>query len=147
MTLIGETEQDILDARRQLVRIGIDDLAGAAVGEISALAAGSATQSYPVSDFAGLAAVLADRSVQVLDARSDSERADGHIRGSLHIPLPELSERLDEVPAGEVWVHCGSGYRASIATSILDRAGRDPVLVDDAYDNAAKAGLEIQEPG
>ena len=43
-------------------------------------------------------------------------------------PAPSTSrctscaDRLDEVPEGEVWVYCGSGYRASIAASILDRA-------------------------
>ena len=51
-------------------------------------------------------------------------------RRRLNIPLHELPDRVDEVPAGEVWVHCGCGYRASIAASLLARAGRRPVLVD-----------------
>jgi len=46
------------------------------------------------------------------------------------------------VPDGEVWIYCGSGYRASVAASILDRPGRDLVLVNDSYDNAKNAGLE-----
>jgi rhodanese-related sulfurtransferase len=33
-------------------------------------------------------------------------------------------------------VHCASGYRASIAASLLDRAGRDVVLIDDDFENA-----------
>jgi purine nucleoside permease len=41
-----------------------------------------------------------------------------------------------------VWIYCGSGYRASIAASILDRPGRDVVLINDSYDNAAAAGIE-----
>jgi hydroxyacylglutathione hydrolase len=32
-----------------------------------------------------------------------------------------------------VWVHCATGYRASIAASMLDRAGRRVVLVDDDW--------------
>jgi hydroxyacylglutathione hydrolase len=47
------------------------------------------------------------------------------------------------VPDGEVWVYCGSGYRASIAASLLDRPGRDLVLIDDEWPNAADAGLAI----
>ena len=142
LTLIGETEQQILDARRELVRIGINDLAGAAVGAINDLAGGAPLNSYPVSDFAGLAAAMAAGPVHVLDARRNDERAKGHVRGSQHIPLHELPQRLTEVPTGEVWVYCGSGYRASIAASILDRPGRSLVLIDDPYDHAAAAGLE-----
>jgi rhodanese-related sulfurtransferase len=40
-----------------------------------------------------------------------------------------------------VWVHCAAGYRASIAASFLDAAGRTVVAVDDEYDRAARAGL------
>lgn len=142
LTLIGETEQQILDARRELVRIGIDDVAGAAVGDIHSLSEGVALRSYPVSNFAGLAAAMAAGPLQVLDARRNDEHAKGYVRDSQHIPLHELQQRLSEVPTGKVWVYCGSGYRASIAASILDRPGRSLVLIDDSYDHAAAAGLE-----
>jgi hydroxyacylglutathione hydrolase len=101
-------------------------------------------RSYPVSDFTGLADAMADQRTQfaVLDARRDDERARGGVAGSVHIPLHQLVDRIDEVPDGEVWIYCGSGYRASIAASILDRPGRDVVLVNDSYDNAAAAGIE-----
>jgi len=45
-------------------------------------------------------------------------------------------------PQDTVWVYCGSGYRSSIAASALDRPGRHLVLINDAYDAAADAGLE-----
>jgi rhodanese-related sulfurtransferase len=61
----------------------------------------------------------------------------------VHIPIHELPARLAEVPAGEVWVHCAAGARAAIAAGMLDRAGRTVVSVDDEFDNAAKAGLEV----
>ncbi|WP_103383966.1 MBL fold metallo-hydrolase [Pseudonocardia dioxanivorans] len=148
LTLIGESVEQVARARRELVRIGIDRLAGMAYGEIEELADGRALRCYPVSDFAGLAAALAERpgGFTVLDARRDDERAGGGVRGSLHIPIHELAERVDEVPEGEVWVYCGSGYRASIAGSILDRPGRTLVLVDDGYDHAADAGLHSEQP-
>jgi hypothetical protein len=38
-------------------------------------------------------------------------------------------------------VHCESGYRSSIAASMIDRPGRTVVLVDDEYDNAEKLEL------
>jgi hydroxyacylglutathione hydrolase len=145
LTLIGGTEEEVAEARRELVRIGIDRLAGAAVGTPEELAADRPLASYEVSDFAGLAAAMAARPVHVVDARRDDERATGGVRGSRHIPVHELPTRIDEVPEGEVWIYCGSGYRASIAASMLTRAGRTPVLVDGMYgdetDGAAAHGL------
>ena len=57
--------------------------------------------------------------------------------------------RLGDVPEGEHllssrhWVHCEAGYRASVAASFLDAAGRTVVAVDDEYDRAARAGLPV----
>ena len=50
------------------------------------------------------------------------------------------------MPAGEVWVHCAGGYRASVAASLLDAAGRRPVAIDDSFDNATAAGLPLGRP-
>ncbi len=142
LTLIGESLDQIAEAKRELVRIGIDSLAGIAPGDIEALADGGEVRSYPVTDFDGLAKIRTDRDVHVLDARRNDERAQGAVKDSQHIPIHELADRIHEVPQGEVWVYCGSGYRASIAASILDRPGRQVVLIDDSYDSAQKAGLE-----
>ncbi|MCF6510100.1 MBL fold metallo-hydrolase [Blastococcus sp. MG754426] len=147
LTLIGESEEQVAEARRELVRIGVDELAGAAIGDVGSLADGQPLRSYPVSDFAGLAEAMERGPVQVLDARRNDERAAGFVRGSQHVPLHELADRLDEVPQGEVWVYCGSGYRASIAASVLDRPGRSVVLVNDSYGAAGEVGLEVQPKG
>ena len=146
LTLIGDSEEQVTQARRELVRIGIDELAGAAVGDIEALADGQPLRSYRVTDFAGLGEAMARGPVQILDARRNDERAAGYVRGSKHVPLHELPGRMNEVPDGEVWVYCGSGYRASIAASVLDRPGRHVVLVNDSYGSASEAGLEDERP-
>lgn len=145
LTLIGESAEQVAEARRELVRIGIDDLAGAAVGDIAVLADGQPLGSYRVSDFAGLVQARRQRPVHVLDTRLNGERASSRVSDSLHIPLHELLERLDEVPDGEVWVYCGSGYRAAIAASVLDRPGRDVVLLNDSFEASKDAGLQ-EEP-
>jgi hydroxyacylglutathione hydrolase len=142
LTLIGETPEQIAEARRELVRIGVDELAGAAAGDIGALADGRPLRSYPVNDFAGLAKAREQGQVHVLDARRNDERANGYVAGFQHIPLHELGDRIDEVPDREVWVYCASGYRASIAASVLDRPGRQVVLINDSYESAKAAGLE-----
>lgn len=141
VTLIGESEDQIADAKRELVRIGVDRLTGSATGDIDALRDGGRVGSYPVSDFAGLAAQLKGGAATVLDVRQSNEHDEKHIRGAVNIPLHELPKRLGEVPADTVWVHCASGYRASIAASFIDRAGCDVVLIDDDFDNAGQLPL------
>lgn len=145
LTLIGDDADQIAEARRELARIGVDNLTGSATGDIENLAAGSPLRSYRVADFAALAEALAEKTEAgtpaVLDVRQDGEFADGHIDGAVNIPLHGLSRRLGEVPDGEVWVHCASGYRSSIAASMIDRGDRTVVLVDDSFDQAGKAGL------
>jgi len=143
LTLIGDTSDQIDEATRELARIGIDHPSGSAVGEIHSLASDGRVRSYEVSDFAGLAAE--DSDIAVLDTRQQSEYADGHIPGAINIPLHELPHRLAEVPDGKVWVHCASGYRASIAASLLDREHRSVVLIDDDYNRATDLGLDTSK--
>ena len=79
----------------------------------------------------------------ILDVRRDQEWDASHISGAVHIPLHQLPARLAEVPEGEVWVHCEAGYRASVAASFLDAAGRTVVAIDDEYARAARTGLPL----
>jgi rhodanese-related sulfurtransferase len=79
----------------------------------------------------------------VLDVRRNQERAERHIAGSVHIPIHEVLHRLDEIPAGPVWVHCAGGYRAGVVAALLDAHGLDVVAVDDSFDNAGPAGLSL----
>lgn len=138
VTLVGDTAEQVAEAQRQMVRIGIDRPAGAADGGIDTWAIGGDVRSYRTATFADLADAREDAGVVVLDVRRDDEWADGRIDGAVHIPLHDLEARLDEIPDGEVWVHCASGYRASIAASLLDRAGPTVVAIDDEWAAAAK---------
>jgi rhodanese-related sulfurtransferase len=62
--------------------------------------------------------------VTVLDVRDSKERAGGLIVGSLHIPLPELRQRMDELPRDrELLVHCASGQRSYTACRMLLQHG------------------------
>lgn len=141
LTLIGQDKEQIDGARRELVRIGVDNVTGAARGDIAGLADGTRLRSYRVTDFGELATARRNGEIAVLDVRQATEFDESHIPGALNIPLHELVGRLDEVPTGEVWVHCGSGYRASVAASVIDRGDRAPILVDDSYDNAESLQL------
>jgi hydroxyacylglutathione hydrolase len=148
VTLLGRTADDVAEAQRELVRIGVDRPAARATGgpEQWALAPDD-VRSFARGTFADLAQVSRHRRVHVLDIRRDDERREGGVVGSLHVPLHQLLERLDEVPRGEVWVHCASGYRASIGASLLDAAGFSVVAVDDDWAEAAAAGLSVAPDG
>ncbi|MFC8493971.1 rhodanese-like domain-containing protein [Streptomyces sp. NPDC057235] len=145
VTLLADTPARIADAQRELARVGIDRPAAAATGDPATwVGEGEQLASFPRARFADLAQAR-DRGddVVVLDVRRDSERADGYVDGSVHIPIHELHGRIGEVPHGTVWVHCAGGMRAAIAASLLDAAGRDVVAVDDGFDAAAEAGLSL----
>src|SRR5204862_36385 len=73
-------------------------------------------------------AVLNARERPTLDERTAREWNDAHVDGALHMPLAHLRERLGEVPAERsLVVYCASGYRSSIATSLLRREGLSQV--------------------
>ncbi|TQJ92094.1 rhodanese-like domain-containing protein [Streptomyces sp. SLBN-31] len=146
VTLLAESPEQLAAAQRELVRVGIDRPAAAATGGPSEwLREGEAPASFTRSTFADLAA-RSREGVVVVDVRRASERSDGYVEGSVHIPIHTLPRRLDEIPDGEVWVHCAGGMRAAIAASLLDAAGRDVVAVDDSFDAAGRAGLIVRTP-
>jgi hydroxyacylglutathione hydrolase len=141
VTLLGDTEAEVLKAQRDLMRIGIDRVNGGAAGASEIIETAGDVASYRVSDFSALADEIgAGRHPVVLDVRHDHEWNAGHIDGSLHIPFQDLEARIEELPeAAEVWLYCKSGHRASIAASFIEHSGRTPVLIDDMWDNAAAA--------
>ena len=141
ITLLGESREQVAEAQRELVRIGIDHVAASATGGPEEWTDAPATLQR--ADFADLGHVRHHREVQILDVRRVPEYTESHIDGAVNIPLHDLLTRIDETPDGEVWVHCLSGYRSSIAASILAAAGRTVVAVDDKFENAGKAGLPL----
>lgn len=147
LTLLGESAAQVSDAQRELVRIGIDRPAAHATGgPADWVVAGDEPAGFATGTFADLAQVRHHREVVVLDVRRADEHDAAAIRGAVNIPLHELWGRLDEVPAGEVWVHCAGGYRASVAASMLDARGRATVAVDDTFDHAEAVGLHLVGP-
>ena len=146
VTLLGETAEDVTRAQRELVRIGIDRPAAAATGGPNDWAVGDLA-SFPTGTFADLEEVRRHRDVVILDVRRADEYESTAIAGAFNLPIHELPNRVGEVPAGEVWVHCASGYRASIAASLLSAANRTLVAIDDSFENAEKVGLHLVAPG
>ena len=89
--------------------------------------------------------------ITILDVRGSSEYKEGHVPGAVHIPLGYLEERLDEIPGDKpLVVHCLSGFRSSVATSILDAHGFAPIAsLVGGYEawNAAGGSIERSSKG
>lgn len=110
----------------QLIRIGYDMLEGYLAGGVHAWQAeGRPVRSYPTATVDDLChAYLAGQPLQVLDVRQPTEFREGRVPGSVNFFVGDLAPRVHDVPTDkELWVACASGYRASIAASLLDRAG------------------------
>jgi glyoxylase-like metal-dependent hydrolase (beta-lactamase superfamily II)/rhodanese-related sulfurtransferase len=114
------------EAAMRLGRIGFDHLAGYLRDGMEALRSRSdlLTRTQRVSA-ATLAEQLAESAPPtVLDVRTGQEREEHAIAGSRHIPLPRLMDRLRELVGLErIVVHCATGYRSSIAASLMERQG------------------------
>ena len=147
VTLLGETPEQVAQAQRELARIGIDRPAAAATGQPEAWAGGQQLASLQLAKFGDLAAALrTGNGLVVLDVRRRLEWEQAHIRGAVHIPFNELPGRAGEIPPGQVWVHCRTGYRSTVAASILVARGRHVINIDDDFDQAEAAGVTLQRP-
>lgn len=142
VTLLGDSQEQVDEAQREMVRIGIDRPAAQATGSPYDWTDGELA-TYPTATFADLAQVRHHREVVVLDVRRPAEYTNSHIEGAVNVPIHDILRRAAEVPAGELWVHCAGGYRASVAASILAAGGHRVVAVDDSFDRAGEVGLPM----
>lgn len=69
----------------------------------------------------------------ILDIRNQTEYGQGaFFANSINVPLPELRERVHEIPTDKpIVVHCAGGYRSSAGSSIVAAALNDQVAVYD----------------
>lgn len=71
---------------------------------------------------------LVKSGAYILDVRGEGEYKNGHIKGSVNIPLPEIRDRMDEIPKDrDIYVHCRSSQRSYYALTALRNAGFDRV--------------------
>ncbi len=119
------------EAMTRLGRIGFDQVAGYLKNGMLSLKTRPDLISRTTRTTAATLAENLTTSEQpkVIDVRTEREWQEGSIGHSLNIPLPHLSERLEEIPKDQpVVVQCASGYRSSIAASLLEREGFTQVM-------------------
>ncbi len=130
--LVVNDESEVDEAVRQLVRIGLDQVV-AWIPSVEAFSGESdlvtSIARISTSELAG--ALKAHPDAAVLDVRGAGEYAASHVLGAVHIPYTRLAARLAEVPEfQQLYVHCGSGLRASFAVPYLVSQGREVIHVN-----------------
>lgn len=130
LLLVLDDPRDLWEACWQLLRIGYDLPQGWLAGGMLAWRSEARPLDFlPQWDVFRLRQELqARRDLLVLDVRQPAEWAEGHIDGALYLTGAELTRRLDELPRDRpIATICGSGYRSSVAASVLLRAGHREV--------------------
>jgi hydroxyacylglutathione hydrolase len=128
--LVTDAPERLGEVLRHFVRLGYDRVTGYLQGALHAWeTCGKKINRIGVMP----ARQLLDRidrghGPHVLDVRKIDEYEAGHLEGAQHIFLGYLPDKLDQVPKdAELVTFCGSGRRASIAASILSKAGYENV--------------------
>lgn len=86
----------------------------------------------PVADFAA----LVKNGAQIIDVRTNAEYRNGHIKGSVNIPLQILDSSLDKIKKDRpVITCCASGMRSASAKSILKTKGYTEVYNGGGWDS------------
>jgi hydroxyacylglutathione hydrolase len=145
--LIAATQADAARAAREMAKIGLDRVAGwFATDSLAVWAdAGGGVERVTQASAPGIAARVTSGEVTVVDVRSATEWAHGHLPGALHIPLGLLTERLGEIPRGRpVVVHCQGGTRSAMAASVLlGRGIQDVINLRGGYDEWRREALPL----
>ena len=120
IVLVVESETQAQRAQLELGRIGFDQV----VGFITADDLDETQQITQIGARDFLASLESRQRPVILDVRSAQEWSQDHLEGAIHIPLPQLLRHIGGFPRRlPLTVVCGSGYRSSIAASLLESEG------------------------
>ena len=123
LVVIAEDEERANEALMRLARVGLENV----IGWIAFAEWPFDTQSLAQITPAQLRDERQD--LHVLDVRGPGEYASGHVPGAQSVPLNELSKRIAEIEESvPLAIICASGYRSSVAASLLARAGRNALI-------------------
>lgn len=128
LILVLELDQEFETARTELRRIGLDRVTGYLSGGMAAwTGANRPVATLPQLSVQDLAKRLerGGDGLVVLDVRANDEWNEGHIPGAVHAYAGDIAQGAtpDLDGAASAAVICGSGYRSSVASSLLQRRG------------------------
>jgi hydroxyacylglutathione hydrolase len=146
IALVLPRDKDLSEVLRQFVRVGFTSFAGCLKGGMEAWA----TAGLPVQGLAQLPVHelnkrLPSHDFQLLDVRTPSEWDQGHLPGARYLYLGDLPQKLEVLDrARPLVVYCASGYRSSLAASLLQANGFGKVFnVPGGYTAWTTAGFPI----
>ena len=144
LLLVLEADEKLEEVVRLFLRTGYTKFAGYLVGGMKAWD----NAGLPLDEVGQMTVheiKTRGKKLQLLDVRSPDEWAGGHIPHARHIFLGDLREKLSDLnPSRPTAVYCDSGYRASIATSILQQEGFGCVCnVPGSWQAWKKAGYHV----
>lgn len=122
VTAEGREEEAVM----RLARVGYDHALGYLNGGFEAWkTAGKPFNEIKTIDVATFKAILEkEPGIAILDVRKPDEWEKSHIDTAIHFPLDFINEHMAEInPSKEYYMHCRSGYRSTIASSILKARG------------------------
>lgn len=130
LLLVLESADHLWDVSWQLLRIGYPLARGWLSGGMTAWrTAARPVRTIPQITVHGLKRLLDRGAIDLLDVRQPSEWQAGHVRDAQYITGAELPDRLGEVPQNRpLAITCGSGYRSSVAASLLAHHGHPDVF-------------------
>jgi len=149
--LVGEDADHLRESQMRLARVGIENVHAYLEDGVTGWIQGGYELDYipqvSVQELAELLEQEKDR-IAVLDVREPGEVEAGAMENSVRIPLGQLPARTGELDREKLLVvHCKGGYRSSIATSLLRRAGfRDVVNLTGGFDAWKAAGPAAATP-
>jgi hydroxyacylglutathione hydrolase len=130
IVLVLDRPDDLWEVCWQLLRIGYELPRGwLAGGMLAWRTAGKPIDVLPQWTVRELRRAMdRERDLLVLDVRQPAEWSSGHIPGAVHLTGADITSRADEVPQERpVAVICGSGFRSSVAASVLRARGHREV--------------------
>lgn len=151
--LIPDLQQPILlvapegresEAVMRLSRVGYDNAIGYLKGGIEAWkAAGKEVDTIETIKADEFVKSYADQKKEdtILDVRKPGEYASAHLEEAESFPLDFINDNMRELKKDEgYFLHCKSGYRATIAASILKARGYEHIInIQDHFDHILDA--------
>jgi hydroxyacylglutathione hydrolase len=147
--LVLPEDTSVEEAQLHLFRIGIDNIAGyLREGFRIWMEAGLPfVRTEQLSVFELRQQIQEGVKLQILDVRREAEWAKGYIPGARNIYVADLLDRVEELdPAIPVVTYCGTGYRASIASSLLEKEGYHVKNIPGSMSAWREAGFPEETP-
>jgi rhodanese-related sulfurtransferase len=99
-------------------------------------------------DPAEVAKLAESGAAEVIDVRRDYEHEAGHIAGSRHIEMNELTQTADALPKDRpIIFYCRGGSRSAMAAEAFSQAGFDAHNMTGGITAWAEAGLPLEPEG